>query len=367
MVANPLEPAWQHRLAAWVHRPVVAKMMMAVGMAFFVACLVGLRGRDFDRDFEVYQIFFDELRSYPAGCLRYPNYEPIFSCLFYGLSPLGMVGALFVIVWLALSVKFYVVLDLDVGAFALFIPIYVTSFFLIHELNQTRLAIALAPMYWVYRSRVLGRPVGLSDMLCIILATLMHYSVSVLGLLLLISPTGIMFYLVLGGLALVVYGLYETGVLMTLVELVGDDRIRGYFLELMGNDSGGGLNFLNAGTVAYMFLMLLVGSAIMLMRKNLRYPAVYSNFMYLMVVSFVMYFVLVDVPVVANRMVELMRAFSPFVVAMMIADASRQRGGLFLGVMIACAAFLGISFLLYGPAVLPVHQMLAWLGLVRDI
>lgn len=346
--------------------PKLDRMQVAGLVSFFVAAISFFRGSDFDYDYENYELFFREVQNTGAVCYKGQSFEPLFSCIFYVLNPLGVDVVLFLVVWAALAVKFYVVLRLDVRAFVLFLPLYLTGYFLIHELNQTRLAVALAPIYLIYFDKMTGAPMAPRHFLLLMAAFFLHYSSILLGLFILLSPIGVGFYILTTAFLIFGYYLLESGILFELLGLLGDERIHGYVKELT-SDSGAGINFFNVGNLLYVYIFLLTSCIYVFSRGVCRYKKIYANYIYLSIIGFLFYYVFKEVPVIATRMAELMRAFSPLVAAMMIRDVSRggPRDAVF--VIVSVGVFVLGSFFMFGPSVKPIGELLVWLGLSRDI
>lgn len=342
-------------------------LLLAMLLSFFFALITFIRGVNFDHDFENYSDLLDGLKLGGSVCFNYPSVEPLFSCLLYVLSPLEIHGALFFITWAALWLKFYVAARFGLSVILLFVPLYVTSFFMVHELNQTRLALSLSFLYGMFFLRFHGNATMLGGTFAVVSAFMVHYSAIIAGLLSMINPRRLNFYLYSFFFGGILYIGGHLGLYYNLLEVLGDERLFGYFKEL-SEGAEGDLNFINFATLLYMLCGGVVAVPLIFHKNKLSYTGVYQNYLFMLGVSFFCYYFFRGAPVIATRLAEISRAFTPIVLSILFCDCylhcRKSAKLIFLSICMLAVGF----FFLYGASVKPINDVVfKALGIAREL
>lgn len=347
-----------------------SRLVISVAFAFVIAMFSFLRGPAFDHDYQTYAALYAEVIK--KGALFFSgSVEPGFYFLMWCFGELGVSIdlVLFYIAFICLAIKLYTALRFGYLVFFVYIPLYVTSFFLIHELNQTRIAISTALFYLMAHNLYYFFEVKRIKFRILYIAPLFQYSSAILFLVLVknkISSLVLWLAVALCLIYLILNNSNYADLILTYL-LSGDERVGGYAYEII-NGGGNSLRILSGGNIVYIFYAIMIRLMLVLFipeKKNNRLIRLNEFFIGLSVVLFVVF---INAPVVATRFSELLRIFTPLVMAIIISDLFRKGGipAVIGGALYVMSIFLNL--ILYGPAISPINQYLLFpFGLSRVI
>jgi hypothetical protein len=348
-------------------------------LAFFLAFLFGLlslfRSPSFDQDYYTYFEIFKAIGANGVD-LASASVEPLYyylNFIFHYIE--GSVDSLlFVLCFFGLLIKFLIVGRFGLIAIVGFLPLYASSFFIIHELNQTRLAFSLSIFLYFAFSLWQGRAVPGLNWPLLFIAPLVHYSVIALYPLLLIQRTVnkkvllIFFALCIILLAFLVRSDIETFEKVLPNFLWADDRMRGYLLQIFSNDEGDRLKITAGANLIYLYYFILIRLVADYAVPELKSHTLIVTNQRMVLISFFFFFIFIDFPVLATRFSELFRVLVPFAMSLMFSRLiSKSWLSAAVGIAVVTSSTL-LNLILYGPAVNPINiYLLHPLGFGRSL
>lgn len=346
------------------------KFVISVAAAFLFSLLVLLRGPNFDHDYKTYLDLYIEFNPRISELFS-GSKEPGYYLLMWFFKTIGarIDDLLFFVSIICLILRFYSVSMFGYLTLVIFIPIYGSSFFLIHELNQTRIAVSTAFFYLIAIDLYEFKETKKIFRRSLWIAPLFHYSSIVLFYAvikkkistLLISS---LFIFLIGYIAISKINFNDVIYLFSYFSS-NDDRAKGYAFEVFNfeNDS---LRILNGANIAYLFFAAAV--RLILSKFNIANNRLFLLNELLIIISIMIFYLFRSSPVVAMRLAELFRIFTPLVLAIVISSLLRK--GLFAGA-VGClfgAVSIVLNLILYGPAIYPINEYILFpLGLSRNI
>ena len=214
------------------------KIAISIAIAFFTSLVVLFRGHGFDHDYQTYSALYVEVNPrnlhFSSGSM-----EPGYYFLMWCFKAIGasIDSLFFLITFFCLIARFYTASKFGYLALAIYIPLYGTSFFLIHELNQTRIAISTAIFYLISHKLYEFNIKEKFGYRFLIFAPLFHFSAIILFLTLVkksISTLAIGLLLIVFIVYLAISNLnYDEIILLSSFVISNDDRTKGYIFEVL--------------------------------------------------------------------------------------------------------------------------------------
>lgn len=347
--------------------------IIAIILAFYGSLLSLFRSEGFDNDYLSYSLAFANVAAEEEFAFAGSSTEPLFYLLMWVSHVFGIEvgGMLFIACFFALAIKFYSVAKFGYSELFIFIPLYFSSFFLLQELTQIRLAIGTSFFYlfayYIYKLRVGDKPSNFF----LFMAPLFHYS-SIALLLIFIRRQKAYLWIILPVIVLI-FIVFKIGFSVDTLGMLlpdflwSDDRIRGYSIELL-EQHGEKLSLLNGGNLIYLYYLIAMRLLVHLFLPELKRNNLFVVNELMIFSSLVIFFVLISSPVLATRFSELFRIFTPIIQAVIITKLMRR--SLFTAV-VGFSFFVSILFLnllLYGAVINPInHEIFRPLGFIRNI
>lgn len=351
-----LEP---ERKANWLDRQVQSNLLIAVLISASFALVVLFRSETFDNDFLNYEAVY-------IGYLDF-GFEIGFDYLLYIGRELGVpISAwLAIISFPGLLIKFTMAARKDGAELAVFTLLFVSSFFLLHELNQARFALAVA---FAAVAAWLRKKHAMLAIMVILCGSLFHYGVLILLPALMGLAFAVAFFAIL---AVVQYFIQMSGIgvdflLSFLPAFLSDSaRVRGYSIEAI--TTRGTVIFASLSMLFYLFQITV---AYFFQKIYIKEDEMDSLFIVARRTSFFaipVFIIFVMSPVLANRFAEAHRFFLLYYLSAVLAKVLKGRGiDPLLAALFLLVVVLG-NLYVYGSSVLPLHQALEQVGLTRPI
>lgn len=343
--------------------------LIALSLALILSTTIFFRSPNFDQDYLQYLQIFDDVvdahDSITPGIIE-PSFEIIInlaSLLYFEVGALLLVAGA-----ISLCIKFYVASRYGNTALTIFFILYASSYFLIHELNQTRVAIATA---LIYASLLFNEKSRFINIITPIASATFHYSS------LLLTP----FLLIRRGVYIIYSAIFIIAITFALryfndVDAIGSflpdslwnsDRIRGYVTELiLGGEAR--LNLLNTGNIFCLANLLLLRLLNELFSLDIYRNRIFIINERMIISSMFFYYILSDAPVLATRIAELLRILLPLTSAIIFSKLiTINKNGLIASITSIYIIIFG-NIMLYGVAVKPLDQLILQpLGLSRSL
>lgn len=314
------------------------------------------RSENFDRDFSQYQFLFGELDT---AALSEPGFNLL---LAIGKDlDLSITFILFLCTLISILIKFKSIAKFGSTTCSIFLLLYASSFFLLHELNQTRLALSIAFIFPALINRDISSPLKI---LLSIIAFSFHYSIIVVIPFIFIKNENKIFLPFL--LFCVIYEFFRFYISTDLVNSIPDqfiinlEKIKLYLHEI-AMPSAEIINFTNPGSIATIIFIGYIGI--------FRYINQHREYNYLMTMSYmsiVSYYILRENPVIATRISELYRTALPLIIAISFSATKKSPTNLILKIIFLPLIFI-INVVLYGPSIKPINEVISFFGINREI
>jgi hypothetical protein len=337
---------------------VPVRILFAVVLAILFALVVLFRSSTFDNDYRNYEAVYQ-------GYIE-SDFEIGFQVLMNigALVGLPLTAMLSLIALPGLLVKFLLAGRTDGVALCVFTLLFASSFFLLHELNQSRFALAVSFALiaaWIRQER----PVW--AVIILLFGGLFHYGVLLLLPALLGTFATIIFFACFAGFQFMIQSTGTTAdfiVGLMPAFLSESDRVRGYTVEAVA--------LRNSGIVVTLSIVFLAVQLIVarILEKSYLEPSDYDSLLIFSrrasIVAIPVFIAFISSPVLANRLAEAHRFFLLFYLSLVIGRAIKGRGldpifaVLFLLVAITCNLYI------YGNSVLPLYGFLQQIGLGRE-
>lgn len=335
------------------------QILFSILLAIMFALVVLFRSPTFDNDYLNYEAVYQ-------GYLE-SDFEIGFQFLMGIGAAVGLplTAMLSLIALPGLVIKFVLAGRTDGVALSVFTLLFASSFFLLHELNQSRLAFAISFALlaaWMRQER----PVW--AVIILLFGGLFHYSVLLLLPALLGTFATVIFFGCFGGFQLMVQ---STGITADFILdlmpgfLSGSDRVRGYTVETLALR-----NTVVVVTLSIFFLafQLIVAR---IFEKTYLEPSDYDSLLIVSrrasIVSIPIFIIFISSPVLANRLAEAHRFFLPFYLSLVIGRALKGKGvDPIFAVLFLIIVLIG-NLYIYGGSVVPLYKFLEQIGLGRNI
>lgn len=346
-------------------------IVIIISIAFFFSLLVFLRGKDFDHDYQTYLDLYTAINTQDFQ-LTLGSIEPGYYFLMWIFKSIGLSfdSLFFSITFLCLIFKYYSVSKFDYTTLFVYIILYGSSFFLLHELNQTRIAITTTFFYLIAYKLYKYDPkekIGISFLL---FAPLFHFSSIILfisivknkisTILIWLSLTIFLVYFLLAK-----FNFFEITYLFSFI--LDSDRTKGYLFEVLDFENNS-LKIFNGANIVYLFYIIsarLISNIYQFEKNNNRLIAINEL---MVIISVIVFIVFKNSPVVATRLAELLRIFTPLVLAILISKLMTKG---FIAAVVGFSYFviiISINLILYGPTIHPINKhLLSPFGLSRYI
>lgn len=327
-------------------------ILMAIGLSFISL----LRSENFDNDFHQYAFIFENFTTSNL-------FEPGFNFI---LAISKIIGAnislvLFISALFSLLIKFTFISKLGASSVAIFFLLYASSFFLLHELNQTRLALSIAFIFpaLINRSISLHLKIFLS-----ILAFSFHYSIILLLPFIFIkneSKILIAFIIIC-----IIYEFFKITLSTELIYsipnklIINTEKIKLYLNEIV-NPTTESINFINFGNLITIFSI----TSIWVLRKFNKD----DNYNYLMVMSYmsiISYYFFRENQVLATRISEIYRISLPLIIALSFSKFKKSLTNI-ISMVFLLSLMLLTNIFMYGPSIKPLKEIISLFGINREI
>ena len=349
----------------------IGRLLISIPVAFVISLLSLLRGQKFDQDYQSYASMFSEINM-RGSPFSNGNVEPGYYLIMWIFKTTGLHFdfLLFSITFFCLWAKYYSVASFGKSTLVLFIIFYSVSFFLIHELNQTRVAISSAFFYLAVYGIFNSYKINATARRLLLFSPLFHYSsLMLIPVFAKAKAKTIIFYYFFGLLAIYFWALkFDFNSLTSLMPqfMAGDERVIGYLFELL-NSSGNALKIVNGGNLFYLACALFFRFSVHFFTPELKFNKLFLLNEFLIYLSFFIFYAFLNVAVVAARMSELLRIFTPLVMAIILSKMLMRGSFSLLMAWLVGGAFTLTNLVLHGPAIHPINNFLFTLGLSRSL
>lgn len=335
------------------------RVLIALLLSIIFTLIILLRSENFDNDFLNYEAVY-------SGYVKSD-----FEFGFNYLLDIGRTFSIPITAWLAilafpgLMIKFAFSARSDGMALAVFTLLFSSSFFLLHELNQARFALAVS--FAILAAWLREKHAALA-VIVLLLGVPFHYGVLLLLPALMGVVPAISFFAAFAAFQYLVQSTRVGAELLLSVLpafLSESDRVRGYTVETVSIRSS---DFV--ATISLVFLLFQLGVArifekMHFMKDDADSLLIVARRTSIMAIPiFIAFF---SSPVLSNRLAEAHRFFLLFYLSPVISRALKGKGadpviaGLFLVVIIVGNLYV------YGNSVLPLYAILDQIGLGRPL
>lgn len=335
------------------------RILFAIALAILFSLVVLFRSPTFDNDYLNYEAVYQ-------GYI-----ESDFEVGFQFLLDIGSAAGIPLTAWLAvialpgLLVKFLLAGRTDGVALGIFTILFASSFFLLHELNQSRFAFAVS---FALLAASMRRERPLLAVIILLFGALFHYSV----LLLLPAVLGlfatVVFFSCLAGFQFVIQSTGATAdFILSLMPafLSESDRVRGYTVETVALRSSGIVVTLSIFFLAFQLIVARIFEKLYLGPED--YDSLLIVARRASIVAIPVFVVFISSPVMANRLAEAHRFFLLFYLSLVIARAVKGKGvDPILALLFLVIVVIG-NLYIYGGSVLPLYRLLDQIGLGREV
>ncbi|MFN6005910.1 MAG: EpsG family protein [Paracoccaceae bacterium] len=335
------------------------RILFAIVLAIVFALVILFRSPTFDNDYLNYEAVYQ-------GYLE-SDFEVGFQFLMDvgAVADLPLTALLSVIALPGLLIKFLLAGRVDGVALSVFTILFASSFFLLHELNQSRFAFAVSFALlaaWMRQKR----PILAMSML--LFGALFHYSVLLLLPAILGTLATIVFFTCLGIFQFMVQSTGATAdFLLSLMPsfLSESDRVRGYTVETVALRNSGLVVTLSIVFLAFQLIVARMFERIYLGPED--YDSLLIVSRRAAIVAIPVFITFISSPVMANRLAEAHRFFLLFYLSIVIAKAIKGKGiDPILAIIFLVIVIVG-NLYIYGGSVLPLYEIIKQIGLGRNV
>jgi len=294
-------------------------------------------------DYSEYLLIYES--STVRSVLAEPPFELGAALLFAFGRGIGLPfqGFIYLISLVALSIKLHVARKLLGNASAAFICTYITSFFLLHELIQARVALALAIMLAAVYQNTRSRQIASTALA--LTAISIHISVAIVALIYVLrNHRKLLLFLTVIPLVAIAT---NPDTLLTVLDIAPasseQQRTARYLYELSGERQG-----INSLSLQVLITVLSIGLLSLTKYRSLL-PATSADllrfFVFVTAISVPIKLLTTQSPVISFRLFELLSAFVPLIQAYAVSLTFRQHP---VPSLVMLCLFVGINFLAYG-------------------
>lgn len=329
------------------------KSFLALVFAVFSSFFILLRTTGFDHDYDQYLEIYKNL-SYTEIFAGDVDIEPSFEILarISEFSGLNLTFFLYFCGLFALTVKFWVASKYGVATLLYFFPLYLSSFFFGHELNQTRLSISVAFAYLL----LLRYSNGSKTIIYSTIMAMFHYSSLLLIPFILIGKQKRLFSIFAILFLLVEFIRIDSSILSYLPDILNyNPRFFGYTNEII-NPGSETVNFLNGGTILCLISIGIIFFGIRLKLFDSVEIIVCKKTLTMLVYSLFFYYLFRNQPVLATRFAELLRVFTPLALAIFFSKAAKESSVSSIICLALTIFFILGNFVLYGATIYPIND-----------
>lgn len=341
------------------------KHLLPLVLGIFSSLLILLRSTGFDHDYDQYLEIYKNL-SYTEIFSQDVDIEPAFE-IFARISEFAGLDVTFFLFFcglFALTIKLWVASRFGVATLLYFFPLYLSSFFFAHELNQTRISISVAFAYLM----LLRNDNGPKTIIYSTIMTMFQYSSVLLVPFIAIKNRKILFCAFIALLLLLEYLKIDSSILSYLPDIVNSNpRFFGYTNELI-SPSSETVNFFNGGTILCLISIGFIWMGIRLKLFDSVENILCEKILTMLLFSLCFYFLFRNQPVLATRFAELLRVFTPLALAIFFSKAAKESSvSTFICLVFTIFFMLG-NFVLYGATINPINDhFLKPVSLNRDL
>jgi len=274
-------------------------ILLLTGIVLFL--FAALRHENVGRDYEVYADLFRTFSSQRFNPILLLFYEPsyfVFPILFYSLGLDPVIPTMVVFAIIGVGLKMYS-LRISPSIF-LSIILYVSSFFLLHEMTQVRVGAASA--IFLASLPLLKQKKYLKYILVILIATAIHYSSILYILLIFFNKSFKQYYLLV---PLFFLFLITSILKINLIEKLGFTQLTPkteFYVDAIENGFENELNIFNYNIlIAILFFFLLFAKRVKLMKYDSFFDVLLKSHLF----SLILYFAFSSTAIFSMRLYEL--------------------------------------------------------------
>ena len=335
------------------------RVLFSIVMSIIFALLVLFRSPTFDNDYLNYEAVYQ-------GYLE-SDFEVGFQLLMDigAIAGVPLTALLSLIALPGLLVKFLLAGRSDGVALSVFAVLFASSFFLLHELNQSRFAFAVS---FVLIAASIRQERPILAVFTLLLGSFFHYSVLLLLPAVIGTFATVAFFACVGGFQYLVQSTGTTAdfILSLLPAFLSEsDRVRGYTVETVALRSTGIVVTMSIVFLAFQLLVAWIFERIYLAPKD--YDSLLIVSRRASITAIPVFIAFISSPVLANRLAEGHRFFLLFYLSIVIAKVIRGKSGdAILAVLFLMIVIVG-NLYIYGASILPLYRVLEQIGLGRDV